>query len=242
MSDDSEPDPRDTAPPTKAQRTRAHVADTALRLFREQGYASTTMRLIAQEAGVSTGNAYYHFDGKDALVQELYRRIQAEHREAARARLVARGSLADNLRTTLDAGITVMTPYHSFGDTLLSTALRPGSATSPFSADSDSARSAAVDVMRETVAASTRIPGGRVGERLPELLWLAHMALTLHWVLDRSPDQQRTRTLIDGVAPLIARLVRLARLPVGRGLADDAIDLLDRVSAPQETPREQEDT
>ena len=99
-----------------------------------------------------------------------------------------------------------------------------------------------MDVMRETVAASTRIPGGRVGERLPELLWLAHMALTLHWVLDSSPDQQRTRTLIDGVAPLIARLVRLARLPVGRGLADDAIDLLDRVSAPQETPREQEDT
>ena len=231
----------DAAPATKAQRTRAQVADTALRLFREQGYASTTMRLIAREAGVSTGNAYYHFDGKDALVQELYRRIQDEHREATRAQLVSGASLADNLRTVLHAGITVMTPYHSFGDTLLSTALRPGSATSPISADSDSARTAAIGVMRETVAASARVPGGRVGERLPELLWLAHMGLTLHWVLDSSPDQQRTRTLIDGVAPLIARLVRLARLPVGRGLADDAIDLLDRVSAPA-TPREQEDT
>jgi Bacterial regulatory proteins, tetR family len=28
-------------------------------LFREHGYEATTMRAIAQEAGVATGNAYY---------------------------------------------------------------------------------------------------------------------------------------------------------------------------------------
>lgn len=217
-------------PVTKAQRTRARVADTALRLFREQGYAATTMREIAREAGVSTGNAYYHFDGKDALVQELYRRIQDEHRAAARAELVTGDALADNLRRVLHAGITVMTPYHAFGDTLLSSALRPESATSPFSEDSDTARRAAVGILQETVARSSRTPGGRVGERLPELLWLAHLGITLHWVLDRSAGQARTRTLIDGVAPLIARVVQLARLPIGRLLAEDAVALLDRVS------------
>lgn len=158
---------------------------------------------------------------------------------------MAHGTLAENLRATLHAGITVMAPYHAFGDTLLSMALRPGSATSPFSADSDSARTVAIGIMRETVEASARIPAGRVGERLPELLWLAHLTLTLQWVLDRSPDQSRTRMLIDGAAPLIARIVRLTRLPVGRGLADEAIDLLDRVRAPAERDipagRDQED-
>ena len=52
--------------------TKALVLATALRLFRERGYAATTMRAIAQEAGVATGNAYYHFASKDHLVQELY--------------------------------------------------------------------------------------------------------------------------------------------------------------------------
>lgn len=230
MTEDADSPATDAQPTTKAQRTRALVADTALRLFREQGYAATTMRGIAKEAGVSTGNAYYHFAGKDTLVQELYRRIQDEHGAAARAELVTGDPLGENLRRTLHAGITVMTPYHAFGDTLLSTALRPESTTSPFSPDSDTARRTAVGILRETVERSTRTPGGRVGKRLPELLWLAHLGITLHWVLDRSPGQARTRTLIDGAAPLIARLVQLARLPIGRRLAEDAVELLDRVS------------
>ena len=59
--------------------TKALVRSTALRLFRERGYAATTMRAIAQEAGVATGNAYYHFASKDHLVQELYLDVTREH-------------------------------------------------------------------------------------------------------------------------------------------------------------------
>ena len=72
---------------TKSEATREVLVETALRLFRERGYEKTTMRLIATEAGVSQGNAYYYFDGKDAFVQELYRRIQVEHRRLAEPRL-----------------------------------------------------------------------------------------------------------------------------------------------------------
>ena len=61
---------------TKSEATREVLVETALRLFRERGYEKTTMRLIATEAGVSQGNAYYYFDGKDAFVQELYARLQ----------------------------------------------------------------------------------------------------------------------------------------------------------------------
>ena len=44
---------------TKGEQTRAVIAEAALRMFREQGYEATTMRAIAKEAGVATGNAYY---------------------------------------------------------------------------------------------------------------------------------------------------------------------------------------
>lgn len=219
------------APASKRERTRELLADTALQMFRERGYEATTMRAIAQAAGVSTGNAYYHFEGKEAFVQELYRRIQREHLIRVRAGGPQSRTLAENLRVVLHTGVAVMAPYHAFGSTLLGTALRTGSPSSPFSASSAEARTAAVGLMREAVARSTNAPGGRVGERLPELLWLAYMGVTLFWVLDTSPDRRRTALLIDGLAPLMGRLVGLTRVPGGRKLAHDAIDLLDRIHA-----------
>ena len=61
--------------------TRQLILDTAIRMFEERGYAGTTMRAIATEAGVSPSNAYYWFASKDQLVQEFYRRIQVAHGE-----------------------------------------------------------------------------------------------------------------------------------------------------------------
>ena len=68
-------------------------------------------------------------------------------------------------------------------------------------------------------------------EDLPELLWLAQLGVTLFWVHDVSPGQRRTRTLVEGIAPLIGRLVRLSRLPVVRGAADDVLALVRAVRA-----------
>jgi AcrR family transcriptional regulator len=67
---------------TKGEQTRAAIAEVALRMFREQGYEATTMRAIAKEAGVATGNAYYYFDSKEELIQEYYARNQADHAAA----------------------------------------------------------------------------------------------------------------------------------------------------------------
>ena len=42
------------------------------------------------------------------------------------------------------------------------------------------------------------------------------MGVVLFWVYDKSPEQRRTRRLIDGAVPLIDRLVSLSRLRVLR--------------------------
>ena len=216
----------------RGSETRERLVQTALRLFREDGFQATTMRRIATEAGVSLGNAYYYFGSKDDLVQELYLTIQREHRELARPRLRTGASLTENLRTVLHAGIDVMTPYQEFGGTFLTVALPPSARSSPFSADSGDARAQAIGLMREVVTSSRGRPGGVLLDRLPTLLWLAYLGVTLHWVTDTSPDQVRTRRLIDGLAPIVARLVGLARLPVGRRLVTDVGALMDLVGAP----------
>ncbi len=224
-----------------AAETRELLADTALRLFREDGFDATTMRRIATEAGVSIGNAYHHFAGKDELVQELYVRVLDEHRAAAAPRLVDGSPVADNLRTVLHAGIDVMAPYHGFGQTFLRIAVQPTSSTSPFSGESAPARDRALDLMRVTVDRSGTKVSRALDARLPHLLWLTHLAVTLHWVTDTTTDQQRTRTLIDGLCPVVGRAIALSRLPVARGLTDQVLTLLDSLTpeepvASEETP------
>jgi AcrR family transcriptional regulator len=54
-----------------AHRTRAQIRDTAARLFVHQGYAGTTMRQIAEEAGVSERTTYLAFPSKLDLFMEV---------------------------------------------------------------------------------------------------------------------------------------------------------------------------
>jgi AcrR family transcriptional regulator len=55
----------------RSQRSRAQILDAALALFSHQGYRATSMREIADKAGVSTGNVYHHFTDKEAIFLEL---------------------------------------------------------------------------------------------------------------------------------------------------------------------------
>lgn len=217
----------------RTSETRGKVVEVALRLFREEGFQATTMRRIADEAGVSLGNAYYYFAGKDELVNELYMVIQRDHRERALQVLVHGGSLSENLAAVLHSGLDVMAPYHAFGGSFLQLALPTRSSSSPFSEESSAARSMAVDLMRTTLENSKQKVPAPLNDVLPQLLWMIYMGVTLHWVTDSSDSQQRTRTLVDGLVPVVAKAVRLARLPVARGLVTDVAGLLKRMTSPE---------
>jgi AcrR family transcriptional regulator len=50
------------------------MVDTALTLFSEQGYDATSIRTIAQRAGISLGLMYNYFKSKEELLVEICRR------------------------------------------------------------------------------------------------------------------------------------------------------------------------
>lgn len=56
---------------SKGERTRQAIEDAAYELFLEQGYSATSMRQIADCAGIALGGIYNHFAGKDEIFQEL---------------------------------------------------------------------------------------------------------------------------------------------------------------------------
>ncbi|MGC0366408.1 AcrR family transcriptional regulator [Rhodococcus sp. 27YEA15] len=215
--------------------TRQKLVDTALRLFRDEGFQATTMRRIAQEAGVSLGNAYYYFAGKDELVHELYLVVQRDHRERTLPLLRDGGSLAENFGTVLHSGLDAMSPYHGFGSSFLQSALPVASRSSPFSAESTDARDMAITLMRDVLASSRQKIPPSLDNQLPMLLWLIYLGVTLHWVTDSSAGQTRTHALVDSIAPVVGKAVQLARLPVARSLISDIAELTTRFTTTERT-------
>jgi AcrR family transcriptional regulator len=68
--------------------TRERILAAALDLLAEGGYASAGVQAVAARAGVATGSLYRHFESKDDLFTEVFRRAAA--RELAAVQDVAR--------------------------------------------------------------------------------------------------------------------------------------------------------
>ncbi|MFB7457249.1 MULTISPECIES: TetR/AcrR family transcriptional regulator [unclassified Streptomyces] len=217
--------PGEGVPASKSEQTRALILETAMRLFQERGYDKTTMRAIAKEAGVSVGNAYYYFEGKEHLIQGFYDRIAAEHREAVREVLARESDLEARLAGVLTAWLDIATPYHEFAVQFFKNAADPDSPLSPFSAESEHARAEAIDIHKELLyGARTKVPAD-LREVLPELMWLSQMGLVLYWIFDRTEGRERSYRLAERGARLTARGVSLARFRVLRPLVHEVHDL-----------------
>jgi AcrR family transcriptional regulator len=215
-----------SAPSTKSEQTRALILETAMRLFQERGYDKTTMRAIAQEAGVSVGNAYYYFAGKEHLIQGFYDRIAAEHQVAVRDVLARESDLEARLAGVLKVWLDIAQPYHEFAVQFFKNAADPDSPLSPFSPESEHARAEAIAVHREVLRGATRtkVPE-ELRDILPELMWLSQMGLVLYWIFDRTEGRERSYRLAERGARITARGVSLARFRVLRPLVREVHEL-----------------
>jgi AcrR family transcriptional regulator len=225
----------DGSPTPKAERTRARILDTALRLFLERGYEGTTMRAVATEAGVSLGNAYYYFRSKEHLVQGFYARMHDEHVAACRPALEGERDLAKRLETLLLTKIETSEPYHRFSGLLFKTAADPKSPLNPFSAESEPVRAEATALLDVVLdGSSAKIPAD-LRAKLPDLLWLFEMSVILFWIHDESPRRARTRRLITRTVEIVTKLVSVASFPLMKPLRRSALELIDelKVDEPQ---------
>ena len=118
-----------------------------------------------------------------------------------------------------------MAPYHRFGADFVATAIRPTSPVNPFAGESTAAREASLGIFRTAVEARARRHRRSSGPICPNCCGLATWAIALFWVYDTSEGQRRTRKLVDGAVPLIARGLSLARIPGVNKVLDDVLSL-----------------
>jgi len=214
---------------TKGERTRALIREVALRSFRERGYEETTVRRIAQEAGVSLGVTNYHFPSKNHLVQELYLEVTRQFHRLAAERMAGADDLMGRLRIAFETGIEVLEPYHGFAPGFLSAAVSPRSPINPLSGESEPALAEAIAVFREAVAgARHRLPAD-IAEALPDVLAIAYLLLALFFTYDRSLHQQRTHALLDTALGLLGMALPLARMPMLRRSVQELLELIAQV-------------
>jgi len=191
---------------------RARLYDTAIKLIAEGGYEATTLRNVADRAGVSVGLLYRYFPSKRAVVLALYDELSAEYARSAAE--MAKGKWRDRFLFALTTSLQVLKPHRG---TLA--ALVPILVGDPFeglfSPATAFSRQRVQAVFQDAVVGATDSPRPEVSAALARLLYLMHLAIILWWLLDKSPRQRATTALVALVKqalPAAAVILRLARV------------------------------
>jgi AcrR family transcriptional regulator len=102
-----------TSKTTSGSSRREELLGIAGELFAERGLRSTTVRDIADTAGILSGSLYHHFDSKESMVDELLRdfldALFSRYREIDAAGL----SAAETLRQLVIASFEAIDTRHT---------------------------------------------------------------------------------------------------------------------------------
>jgi len=219
-----------TRPTPRAEDTRRRIYEAALKLFREKGFEQTTMRDIAAKAGVALGAAYYYFSAKEAIVLAFYQEMQESSQETILEAMAGHKKLKDRLRCVMEKRLELLAPNRKFCDALFRHAPDTADPLSPFSAETRPIRERAIEHLRVALEGSdVKVPAD-LQSQLPYLLWLYQMAIILFWLYDRSPQQERTRKLMEKSLGLVVNLLRLSGMPLMKPLRKTVLELVETVA------------
>jgi AcrR family transcriptional regulator len=221
------PSPDENAPPARRGRGRppgtteqGHDAKqrlyrAAIDLIRRRGYEETTMRDVAQAAGVSPGLLYRYFPSKRAVVLELYETLSDEY--ASRAAEMRPGKWRDRFLFALQTSLDVLEP-HRITLRALTATLIGDDHEGVFAPGGAACRIRVARVFHTAVAEASDAPASAVTAPLGRTLYLAHMGVILWWLLDKSPKQRATTALVSLMRGALPSLSLALKIGPTRGL------------------------
>jgi AcrR family transcriptional regulator len=192
----------------KAEETRARILEAALALFRKRGFDATTMRDVAKAADVAVGAAYYYFPSKDAIVLSYYEETQRI--SSARTRIAFRDStdVRARLGAAFHAKLDVIAKDRKLLSALFKTIADPAAPMSIFSATTEPVRQESIQVLDEALSVAPEV--ALLDPQARRVLALAFFSLqlgvTLYFIHDASPKQEKTRALVDRSLDLLCGL------------------------------------
>jgi len=198
----------------KSKNTRTEIYKSAIRLFQHYGYEETTMRMIAKEAKVSLGLAYYHFKSKDDIVFHFYELVQKESEEDSKIYCEKNRDFRDRIRYIFKYKIQQFIPHANFLHILARLSGDPRSPLSPFSAESTDLRNREIQCFKYAMENTNQKFPDELSELIPDLFWLLELAVIYYCLYDKSNNKEKTLLVLDYILLLAFQFLRLARLPV----------------------------
>jgi AcrR family transcriptional regulator len=194
----------------KGDSTRKSLYAIAVEEFAKRGYDGTTLRDVADKAGVSVGLLYRYFPSKRSVVLALYDNLSAEY--AGRAEKMSPGKWRDRFMFALTTSLEVLTPHRKILSSLVSV-LVGNTEDGIFAPEVAFSRLRVQKVFQNAVAGASDAPREAVGAALGRLLYLVHLATILWWLLDRSPRQSATTALLSLLKQALPAAAMTLRIP-----------------------------
>jgi AcrR family transcriptional regulator len=209
----------------KSKNTRTEIYKSAIRLFQHYGYEETTMRMIAREAKVSLGLAYYHFKSKDDIVFHFYELVQKESEEDSIIYCDENRDFRERVRHILQFKVTQFMPHANFLHVLAKLSGDPKSPLSPFSKECSEFRAKEIQSFRYAMVDTNQKFPEEFIEVIPELFWLLELVIIYYCLYDKSVNKKNTMLVLDSILYFIFQLLRVARLPFMKPLRKSFMNL-----------------
>jgi AcrR family transcriptional regulator len=177
--------------------SRQALYDVAIELFDAHGYEQTTLRGIADAAGVSPGLLYKYFPNKQALVMELY--AQLSQAFAQQLVLEPSASWTDRVHATLGFSLRVLRPHRATLSAVLPVLLADRE-HGLLSRNAYPSRRLVRDAYVQAVVGAAHPPSAP--HVLGRLSYFLQLGVLLWWLLDRSEEQRAT----DGLMGMLGSL------------------------------------
>lgn len=99
--------------PALASERREHLVKLAAELFAEKGFQATTVRNIADEAGILSGSLYHHFDSKESIVDEILSTFFDQLMAADRAAIARGGDPRETITELVKVAFGTLEPHRA---------------------------------------------------------------------------------------------------------------------------------
>jgi len=201
-------------------KTKDRILKSALTLFNEEGEPAVSTVDIANDVGISPGNLYYHFRGKEALIEALFASFEEEMRTVLKAPVKKPLSVEDNwlyLYVVFEEIYDFRFFYRNMNDILA----RFPALARRFQALLDLKENAATAMIRALETREFIALGDTEAEHLAR-----RMALILtHWLNDcalRNKNAAAPGIIHEGVREILLEIS--AYIPAGRAVFIDLVE------------------
>jgi AcrR family transcriptional regulator len=179
--------------------TRQRIRESALALFRQQGFESATTRDIARGAGIAVGTLFNYYTSKEVLALEFVSEAMNDAETAARKRLRVGMSLEEELFLRIATDLRRLRPFRD---------LVRGVFDLAFGSASTGTEDGVVLRARhlETVAAILQKDHPELPTQAVSLqmYWMLYTGVLAFWINDASPKQEDTLALLDQTLKMYA--------------------------------------